>query len=156
MIKNEPLIHLEDVCKVYTVGGEEVRALDYASLDIFPGEFVSIVGPSGSGKSTLMNIIGCLDVSDSGQYKLEGQLIEQYSEKQLAKIRNQKIGFIFQSFNLLSKMTAAENIELPLVYQGLSMAERKERVFGIMSNGICKILWYDANHAYAKSEKRNT
>ena len=121
-------IVMHGISKIYSVGGEEVRALDKASLRIAPGEFVSVVGPSGSGKSTLMNIIGCLDVADEGEYLLDGQRIESYSEDQLAKVRNQKIGFIFQGFNLLPKMTAEENVELPLIYQKLSAAERKERV----------------------------
>ena len=122
------MIRLEDITKVYQVGGEEVRALDGATLHIAQGEFVAIIGPSGSGKSTLMNIMGCLDVADSGLYELDGQTIERYSEGELAKIRNRKIGFIFQSFNLLSKMTAEENVELPLIYQRLSSAQRKQRV----------------------------
>ena len=121
-------IVMHDISKIYSVGGEEVRALDKASLRIAPGEFVSVVGPSGSGKSTLMNIIGCLDVADEGEYLLDGQRIESYSEDQLAKVRNQKIGFIFQGFNLLPKMAAEENVELPLIYQKLSASERKERV----------------------------
>ena len=122
------MIRFEDVTKVYHVGGEEVRALDGATLHIAQGEFVAIVGPSGSGKSTLMNIMGCLDIADSGLYELDGQTIERYSEGELAKIRNRKIGFIFQSFNLLSRMTAEENVELPLIYQRLSYAQRKRRV----------------------------
>ncbi|MCE5234802.1 MAG: ABC transporter ATP-binding protein [Clostridiaceae bacterium] len=121
-------IVMDGISKIYSVGGEEVRALDSASLRIAPGEFVSVVGPSGSGKSTLMNIIGCLDVADEGEYLLDGQRIESYSEDQLAKIRNKKIGFIFQGFNLLPKMTAEENVELPLIYQRLTLSERKERV----------------------------
>ncbi len=119
---------MQDITKIYSIGGEEVRALDGATLSIHEGEFVSIIGPSGSGKSTLMNIIGCLDVADSGLYVLDGQAIEQYSERQLARIRNRKIGFIFQGFNLLSKMTAEENVELPLIYQGLRLGERRARV----------------------------
>ncbi len=126
--KTAPIISMRDITKIYHIGGEEVRALDGANFSIADGEFVSIVGPSGSGKSTLMNIIGCLDVADSGEYILDGQSIEQYSEKELARIRNRKIGFIFQSFNLLSRMTAEENVELPLIYQGMRQSDRKERV----------------------------
>lgn len=122
------MIKLRNVSKVYTIGGEEVKALDDASLDIGQGEFTSIIGPSGSGKSTLMNIIGCLDIADSGEYYLDGQPIGHYSENQLARIRNNKIGFIFQNFNLLPKMTAEENVELPLIYQGIGYKERKKRV----------------------------
>ena len=122
------IIRLQDVCKLYRIGGEEVHALDRACLRIQQGEFVGIVGPSGSGKSTLMNIIGCLDVADSGQYWLDGQAIERYSEGELARIRNRKIGFVFQSFNLLPKMSAEENVELPLIYQGVRAAERRRRV----------------------------
>jgi len=122
------VITLDQVTKVYRVGGEEVRALDGASLHIAQGEFVAIIGPSGSGKSTLMNIVGCLDTADSGIYELDGQRIERYSEDELARIRNRKIGFIFQNFNLLSRMTAEENVELPLVYQRLSVRARRQRV----------------------------
>ncbi|MCL2842095.1 MAG: ABC transporter ATP-binding protein [Oscillospiraceae bacterium] len=122
------MITLDQVTKVYSIGGEEVRALDGASLHIAQGEFVAIIGPSGSGKSTLMNIMGCLDTADSGIYELDGQRIERYSENELARIRNRKIGFIFQSFNLLSRMSAEENVELPLIYQRLSGRERKQRV----------------------------
>lgn len=118
---------MTDITKVYTVGGEEVRALDGANLTIREGEFVSIIGPSGSGKSTLMNIIGCLDVADSGEYILDGQSIEQYSEEELARIRNKKIGFIFQNFNLLSRMSALANVELPLIYQRIHMGDRREQ-----------------------------
>ncbi len=122
------MIKLKDVCKVYTIGTESVWALNHASLHIRPGEFVSIIGPSGSGKSTLMNIIGCLDVADSGNYQLDGIAIEDYTENELAAIRNLKIGFVFQSFNLIAKLTAEENVELPLIYQGVPAKERKERV----------------------------
>ncbi len=122
------MIELKDICKVYTIGSESVWALNHASLHIYPGEFVSIIGPSGSGKSTLMNIIGCLDVADSGTYTLDGIAIEDYTENELAAIRNLKIGFVFQSFNLISKLTAEENVELPLIYQGVPAKERKGRV----------------------------
>jgi putative ABC transport system ATP-binding protein len=122
------MIRLSELSKIYYIGGQEVRALDRASLTINDGEFVSIIGPSGSGKSTMMNIIGCLDVADSGEYILDGQSIEQYSEKELARIRNHKIGFIFQGFNLLSRLTAEANVELPLIYQRVGLTERKRRV----------------------------
>lgn len=110
------------------MGSEKVYALNNASLHIYPGEFVSIIGPSGSGKSTLMNIIGCLDTADDGVYLLDGIPIEDYTESELAKIRNLKIGFVFQSFNLISKLTAEENVELPLIYQKVPKKERRERV----------------------------
>ena len=122
------MIDMKDLCKVYLVGDERVRALDHASLHIYPHEFVSIIGPSGSGKSTLMNIIGCLDVADAGSYRLDGLPIEAYSENELAQIRNQKIGFVFQSFNLITKLSAEENVELPLIYQKVPRAERQKRV----------------------------
>ena len=122
------MIEINDLCKIYLVGDERVRALDHASLHIYPQEFVSIIGPSGSGKSTLMNIIGCLDLADAGSYHLDGLPIESYSENQLAAIRNQKIGFVFQNFNLIPKLTAEENVELPLIYQKVPKGERQERV----------------------------
>ena len=119
---------LRDVSKVYQIGDERVRALDHANLHIYPKEFVSIIGPSGSGKSTLMNIVGCLDVADAGIYLLDGMPIEAYSEKELARIRNHKIGFVFQNFNLIAKLSAWENVELPLIYQKVPRAERVRRV----------------------------
>lgn len=122
------MIDIKDLSKVYLVGDERVRALDHATLHIYPQEFVSIIGPSGSGKSTLMNIIGCLDIADAGSYYLDGLPIESYTENELAKIRNQKIGFVFQNFNLIPKLTAEENVELPLIYQNVKRAERVERV----------------------------
>ena len=122
------MIILDEVCKFYQVGDERVRALDHASLHIKPKEFVSIIGPSGSGKSTLMNIIGCLDIADAGTYHLDGMPIESYSENDLAKVRNEKIGFVFQNFNLIAKLNAEENVELPLIYQGVPKTERQERV----------------------------
>lgn len=122
------MIDIKDLCKVYLVGDERVRALDHATLHIYPQEFVSIIGPSGSGKSTLMNIIGCLDVADAGTYRLDSLPIEAYTENQLAGIRNEKIGFVFQSFNLIPKLTAEENVELPLIYQKVPRTQRAERV----------------------------
>ena len=122
------MIQLKEVCKFYQVGDDRVRALDHATLHIRPHEFVSIIGPSGSGKSTLMNIIGCLDIADAGFYRLDDLPIEAYSENQLAKIRNEKIGFVFQQFNLIQKLSAEENVELPLIYQKMPKVQRTERV----------------------------
>ncbi len=125
---SEVMIHMEDVVKRYVMGDEEIYALGGVSIDILKGEYIAIIGPSGSGKSTLMNIIGCLDTADSGAYILDGKPIEKYSNRQLARVRNKHIGFIFQGFNLLSKLTAYENVELPLIYQNISAGERKKRV----------------------------
>ena len=122
------MIVLKDVCKTYQVGDEVVRALDHASLTVQDGEFVSIIGPSGSGKSTMMNIIGCLDTADSGEYLLDDIPIEDYTENELAQIRSRKIGFVFQSFNLIPQLTAQENVELPLIYQRVRRSERRRRV----------------------------
>ena len=133
------MILLKDVSKIYQVGDEKVRALDHASLHVRPHEFVSIIGPSGSGKSTLMNIIGCLDVADAGLYCLDGVPIEDYTENQLAKVRNEKIGFVFQNFNLITKMSAEENVELPLIYQKIRRRERQERVHAALEKvGLTK------------------
>ncbi len=122
------MIDIKDLCKIYLVGDERVKALDHATLHIYPHEFVSVIGPSGSGKSTLMNIIGCLDIADAGTYRLDGLPIELYTEKQLAQVRNKKVGFVFQSFNLIPKLTAEENVELPLIYQKIPRAQRQKRV----------------------------
>lgn len=122
------MIELKNVSKTYEIGDNTVHALKDASLTIQEGEFVSIIGPSGSGKSTMMNIIGCLDTADEGEYILDGIAVEKYSEEELSKIRNRKIGFIFQNFNLLPRMTAEENVELPLIYQRIPAEERKRRV----------------------------
>ena len=127
-MRRSVMIQIKDLCRTYQIGDEVVHALDHANLHVSPGEFVGIIGPSGSGKSTLMNIIGCLDVADSGEYLLDGIPIQDYSENQLAAIRNKKIGFVFQSFNLISKLTAEENVELPLIYQGVKRARRLEQV----------------------------
>jgi putative ABC transport system ATP-binding protein len=122
------MIEMNEIYKYYPVGDGYVRGLHHVSLGVADGEFVSITGPSGSGKSTLMHIIGCLDIADSGSYFLNGYPIEAYSESDLATIRNRLIGFVFQSFNLIGRMTIEENVELPLVYQGLPARERKRRV----------------------------
>jgi putative ABC transport system ATP-binding protein len=127
------MIDLKNITKTYQMGASEVRALDGVSLTIDEKEFVAIIGPSGSGKSTLMNIIGCLDVADGGRYTLDGQDVSACSDRQLALVRNRKIGFIFQQFNLLNKLTAYENVELPLIYQGLGHRERHERAMEALS-----------------------
>ena len=126
-LAGEPLIELRDIYKIYTLGGEEVRANDGINLTICRGEFVAIVGKSGSGKSTLMNIIGALDVPTRGDYLLGGEDVAVMTDKQLARIRNRMIGFIFQQYNLLPKLNLLENVELPLLYAGLGQAERRER-----------------------------
>ena len=122
------MIVFKDVSKIYQMGDNTLRALDHANLHIRPNEFVGIIGPSGSGKSTLMNIIGCLDEPDEGEYYLDGQEIRSYHEDELARIRNRKIGFIFQNFNLIGRMSAWDNVELPLVYQHMPARERRQRV----------------------------
>lgn len=122
------MIELRDISKIYQVGESEVRALDHVSMHVDDGEFVAIIGPSGSGKSTMMNIIGCLDVADEGEYLLDGQAIDKYTEAQITRIRGEKIGFIFQSFNLIGTMSAYENVELPLLYQRVGKKERMQRV----------------------------
>src|SRR5438067_2309130 len=121
------LVELRNVSKIYHLGGEEIRALDEVSLDIELGEFISIIGPSGSGKSTLMHILGCLDSPSKGTLKLDGTMIQDASSAQLARIRNRKIGFVFQFFNLLPKLNVLQNVELPMVYSGISAKERKQR-----------------------------
>jgi putative ABC transport system ATP-binding protein len=121
------LVELRNVSKIYHLGGEEIRALDDVTLDIESGEFISIIGPSGSGKSTLMHILGCLDTPTQGTIRLDQTMIQDASPRQLAAIRNRKIGFVFQFFNLLPKLNVHQNVELPMVYSGLSGRERRER-----------------------------
>ncbi len=121
------LLELRDVRKVYHLGGEEIRALDGITLDIEGGEFVSIIGPSGSGKSTLMHILGCLDTPSHGTVQLDGTPIQQASARELAQMRNRKIGFVFQFFNLLPKLNVVQNVELPMIYAGLNGKQRREK-----------------------------
>ena len=121
------LLELRDITKVYRLGGEEIRALDGVSLDVETGEFISIIGPSGSGKSTLMHILGCLDSPSSGTLSLDGGMIHDASARQLAAIRSRKIGFVFQFFNLLPKLSVLQNVELPMIYSGVPAKERRER-----------------------------
>lgn len=124
---NTPLIHIEHIARTYEMGGETVHALRDVSLDIHPNEYVALMGPSGSGKSTLMNILGCLDTPSSGVYTFKGLDVNEMTDDDLAEIRNKEIGFVFQTFNLLPRATALKNIELPLIYSGISSEDRKER-----------------------------
>jgi putative ABC transport system ATP-binding protein len=126
------LLELQNVSKVYHLGGEEIRALDGVSLDIEAGQFISIIGPSGSGKSTLMHILGCLDTPTHGTIRLDGVMIQDASPRQLAAIRNRKIGFVFQFFNLLPKLNVLQNVELPMVYSGISTRARRERAMAAL------------------------
>jgi putative ABC transport system ATP-binding protein len=121
------LLELRDVSKIYHLGGEEIRALDGVTTDINSGEFISIIGPSGSGKSTLMHILGCLDTPSKGTIRLDGVMIQDASKRELAAIRNRKIGFVFQFFNLLPKLNVLQNVELPMVYSGVGARERRDR-----------------------------
>ena len=120
------LISLKSIYKIYNVGGEEVRALDGIDLDINENEYLAIMGPSGSGKSTLMNMVGCLDTPTSGIYEFESEMVQVMDDSQLASIRNRKIGFVFQTFNLLPKATAQHNVEIPLVYANIRKRQRVE------------------------------
>jgi len=128
----DEILKMEDLTKVYYLGGEELIALNKINISINKGEFVSVLGPSGSGKSTLMNIIGCLDIPTSGSYILSGEKVANLSQKELARIRNREIGFIFQSFQLLPRMSALQNVELPLVYAGVPAKERRRRATEIL------------------------
>jgi len=121
----EPLIALRDVYKIYAPGENEVHALDGVSIEINRGEFVAVIGQSGSGKSTLMNMLGCLDMPSSGSYHLDGQVVSSLSDEALSQIRNREIGFVFQGFNLISSMNAVENVELPLLYRGIPLKQRR-------------------------------
>lgn len=136
-----PLIELRDIYKIYYMGDEEVHANDGISLTIYKGEFVAIVGKSGSGKSTLMNIIGALDVPTEGEYYLDGQDVSDMTDNELAEIRNNMIGFIFQQYNLLPKMNILENVELPLLYAGMDAVDRRERAMESLDRVGLKEKW---------------
>ena len=130
------LIELRDVYKIYGEGLEsEVRALDGVSLDIEKGEFVAVVGQSGSGKSTMMNVLGCLDIPTRGTYRLDGVDVRELSDKELSRIRNKQIGFIFQQYNLIQNLTVLENVELPLIYQGIDPIDRRELAMQALARG---------------------
>ncbi|MGD8191394.1 ABC transporter ATP-binding protein [Brevibacillus ginsengisoli] len=130
----KPVIQIEELRKVYAIGDQEIQALRGVNLVIDEGDFVAIMGPSGSGKSTMMNMIGCLDQPSSGEFYLDGYPVSQASDDELALIRNRKIGFVFQNFNLLPRTTAVENVELPLLYAGLTAKERRERAISALES----------------------
>ncbi|WCL81156.1 ABC transporter ATP-binding protein [Saprospira sp. CCB-QB6] len=130
---NKSIINIKDISKVYQMGGQEVRALQSISLDIYQNDYVSLMGPSGSGKSTLMNMLGCLDTPSGGQYLLNGQDVSGMTEDELADIRNREIGFVFQTFNLIPRLSSLENVALPLIYAGMSKRKRLERAAEVLT-----------------------
>lgn len=149
------LISLKNIFKIYNVGGEEVRALDGIDLDILENEYLAIMGPSGSGKSTLMNMIGCLDTPTSGIYEFEGEMVQVMDDSQLASIRNRKIGFVFQTFNLLPKATAQHNVEIPLVYANIQKKDRtKMATDALESVGLADRLHHKPNELSGGQRQR--
>lgn len=154
--QRETLIELRHIHKIYYLGGEEVRANDDISLKIDRGEFVAIVGKSGSGKSTLMNIIGALDVPTDGEYLLGGEDVGIMDDKQLARIRNKMIGFIFQQYNLLPKLNILENVELPLLYAGVGNAERRERAMASLEKVGLSEKWKNMPNQLSGGQQQRT
>ena len=149
------LISLKKIFKIYNVGGEEVRALDGIDLDIIENEYLAIMGPSGSGKSTLMNMIGCLDTPTSGVYEFEGEMVQIMDDSQLASIRNRKIGFVFQTFNLLPKATAQHNEEIPLVYANIKKKNRAKMATKALENvGLADRLHHKPNELSGGQRQR--
>ena len=137
----DSVIHLEDVTRVFQVGDSEVRALDGVSLDVLRGESIALMGPSGSGKSTLLNVLGCLDTPTGGRYVLDGEAVEKLTEDQLADVRQRKIGFVFQAYHLVARMSAVRNVELPMIFAGVSPSERRRRATeALVSVGLAKRL----------------
>jgi len=130
---NKSIINIQDISKVYQMGGQEVRALQSISLDIYENDYVSLMGPSGSGKSTLMNMLGCLDTPSGGHYLLNGEDVSGMTEDELAEIRNREIGFVFQTFNLIPRLSSLENVALPLIYAGMSKRKRLERAAEVLT-----------------------
>ncbi|EEY44145.1 ABC transporter ATP-binding protein [Vibrio mimicus] len=150
-----PLVELQQICKHYASGHNLVKALDGVDLTIHHGEFLAILGPSGSGKSTLMNVLGCLDKPTAGSYRLEGHGVDSLSTQQLAAIRNQKIGFVFQSFNLLEYASALDNVALPLVYAGVKAKERRKRATELLTRvGLADRLDHKPNQLSGGQKQR--
>ncbi len=149
------LIELKNICKSYPLDGFNLQILKKISLEIENGEFVAIMGPSGSGKSTLMNILGCLDKPTSGHYVLDGRNVEKLSSDELAEIRNQKIGFVFQGFNLLARTTALENVELPMVYANVAAEEREKRAREALRQvGLERRMYHQPNQLSGGQQQR--
>ncbi len=132
MRKTEKLISMQNISKQYVMGDQQIFALDQVALDIVANEYVAFIGPSGSGKSTLMNIIGCLDLPTTGEYYLKNNLVSQLDENELAKIRNQDIGFVFQNFNLIPRLSALDNVMRPLIYRGINAKERRKKALEVL------------------------
>jgi len=141
------LIEIRNISKIYHLGGEEIRALDDVSIDIEQGEFLSIIGPSGSGKSTLMHILGCLDSPSKGEIKMDGISIQNASSRELARLRNEKIGFVFQFFNLLPKLNVLQNVEVPMIYSAVRKRERRNRALDAL-----KMVGLDARTRHRPSQ----
>ncbi|KQA19933.1 ABC transporter ATP-binding protein [Vibrio metoecus] len=154
-LSSAPLVELQQICKHYTSGQNVVKALDGVDLTIRHGEFLAILGPSGSGKSTLMNVLGCLDKPTSGRYQLDGHPVDSLSTQQLAAIRNQKIGFVFQSFNLLEYASALDNVALPLVYAGVRAKDRRQRATELLTRvGLADRLDHKPNQLSGGQKQR--
>ncbi|CDE94443.1 ABC transporter ATP-binding protein [Acidaminococcus sp. CAG:542] len=149
------VIELKDIVKSYQMGDAIVYALNHVTVDFEQGKFTSIVGPSGSGKSTMMNILGCLDRPTSGEYYLEGKNIANYTDDELARTRNRRIGFVFQSFNLLNRLTAVENVALPLIYAGVNLEERTKRAEQALTNvGLGSRMYHKPNEMSGGQRQR--
>lgn len=149
------VIELKDIVKSYQMGDTIVYALNHVTVDFEQGKFTSIVGPSGSGKSTMMNILGCLDRPTSGEYYLEGKNIANYTDDELARTRNRRIGFVFQSFNLLNRLTAVENVALPLIYAGVNLEERTKRAEQALTNvGLGSRMYHKLNEMSGGQRQR--